>query len=65
MSAHNVDAQRKTPINNSAIKALRHLLNALYSLQKTESATDTAVLVARIYADSIEVELERLGGRRQ
>lgn len=53
-------AQQNQPVNNSTIKALRHLLNALDSLQKVESATDAACIIARFLSDGIKAELDRL-----
>jgi hypothetical protein len=60
MSAPIENAQHNAPINNSTIKAIRHLLNALDSLQKVERATDSACLIGRFLSDGIRVELDRL-----
>jgi len=64
MDAHKENAQQhNAPINNTAIKAIRHLLNALDSLQKVEHATDTACVIGRLISDGIKVELDRLWER--
>jgi len=60
MSAPIENAQHNQPINNSTIKAIRHLLNALDSLQKVEHATDSACVIGRLLSDGIRVELDRL-----
>ena len=52
--------QYNAPVNHSTIKALRHLLNALDSLQKVEHATDSACVIGRLLSDGIRVELDRL-----
>lgn len=64
MSAPIENAQQNKPeINNSTIKAIRHLLNALDSLQKTEYATDSSCLIGRFLSDGIRVEIDRLWER--
>ncbi len=61
MSAPSENAQQyNAPVNHSTIKALRHLLNALDSLQKVEHATDSACVIGRLLSDGIRVELDRL-----
>ncbi len=62
MSAPIENAQHNQPINNSTIKAIRHLLNALDSLQKVERATDSACIIGKLLSDGIRVELDRLCG---
>ena len=64
MDAPDKNAQQyNAPINHTSIKALRHLLNALDSLQKVEHATDAAAIIARFISDGIRVEIDRLWGR--
>ncbi len=60
MSAPEKNAQYNQPINNSTIKAIRHLLNALDSLQKVEHATDSACVIGKLLSDGIRVEFDRL-----
>ena len=62
MSAPDQNAQNNQPINNSTIKAIRHLLNALDSLQKIERTTDAACLICRFLSDGIGDEIARLWG---
>lgn len=63
MSASEKNAQKNQPdINHSTIKAIRHLLNALDALQKTEYATDASCIIGRFLSDGIRVELDRLWG---
>ena len=62
MSAPSEGAQHNAPINHTSIKALRHLLNALDSLQKVEHATDAAAIIGRFISDGIRVEIARLWG---
>ncbi|WP_291523700.1 hypothetical protein [Acidithiobacillus sp.] len=63
MDAPIKNAQHNAPINNSTIKAIRHLLNGLDSLQKVEHATDAACIIGRFISDGIRVEIDRLWGR--
>lgn len=63
MSAPSENAQHNAPINHTAIKAIRHLLNALDALQKVETATDAACIIGRFISDGIRVEIDRLWGR--
>lgn len=64
MSASIENAQQyNAPVNHTSIKALRHLLNALDSLQKVEHATDSACIIARFLSDGIRCEIARLWGR--
>ncbi|MHB1669947.1 hypothetical protein [Thiomonas sp.] len=64
MSAPIENAQQyNAPVNHTSIKALRHLLNALDSLQKVEHATDSACIIGRFLSDGIGVEIARLWGR--
>ncbi|MBW9248729.1 MAG: hypothetical protein GJU72_06575 [Acidithiobacillus ferriphilus] len=63
MSAPSENAQHNAPINHTAIKAIRHLLNALDALQKVETATDAACIIGRFLSDGIGVEIARLWER--
>lgn len=63
MSAPSENAQHNAPINNTSIKAIRHLLNALDALQKVETATDAACIISRFISDGIRVEIARLWDR--
>ena len=63
MSAPIRNAQQQPDINNSTIKAIRYLLNALDALQKTEYATNEACIIARFLSDGIRAELDRLWER--
>jgi len=64
MSAPIKNAQQyNAPINHTSIKALRHLINALDSLQKVEHATDSACLISHFLSDGIRVEIDRLWWR--
>ncbi len=63
MSAPIENTQHNQPVNNSTIKAIRHLLNALDALQNVESATDSSCIIGRFLSDGIRVEIDRLWGR--
>ena len=63
MDAPIKNAQYNAPINHTSIKALRHLINALDSLQKVEHATDSACLISHFLSDGIRVEIDRLWWR--
>ena len=63
MGAPDKNAQHIAPVNHTAIKALRHLLNGLDALQKVETATDAACIIARFVSDGIGVEIARLWDR--
>ena len=66
MSAPSENAQQyNAPVNNTAIKAIRHLLNALDALQKLDPATDTACVIGHLISDGIRVEISRLWERDQ
>jgi hypothetical protein len=63
MSAPIENAQPyNAPVNHNSIKGLRHLLNALDSLQKVEHASDSACVIGRLLSDGVRVELDRLWG---
>jgi hypothetical protein len=54
---------RNPPINHNAIRTIKHLADALNSVQKLDLATSEACIASRWLLAGIDAELTRLWGR--